>query len=153
MSHQKKQNQNKKCSCCCSVTQSCPTLCNPMDCIRPRFPVLYHLLELAQIHVHWVSDVIQPPYSLSSLLLLPSIIASIRVFSSESTLCIRWPKYWSFSFSISLCNEYSGSISFRIDWYDFLAVQGTLGSLCHQHSSKTSVLWHSACFMAWLSHL
>ena len=86
------------------------------------------------------------------LLLPPSIFLSIRVFSSESTLCIRWPKYWSFSFSISLCNEYSGSISFRIDWYDFLAVQGTLGSLCHQHSSKTSVLWHSAFFMTQLLH-
>ena len=155
MSHQKKQNKNKKCSCCCSVAQLCPTLCNPMDCIRPCFPVLYHLVELAQTHVHWVSDVIHPSHSLSSLLLLPSIIPSIRVFSSESTLCIRWPKYWSFSFSfsISLCNEYSGSVSFRIDWFDFLAVQGTLRSLCHQHSSKATVLWCSACFMDWLSNL
>ena len=86
------------------------------------------------------------------LLLLPSVFPSIRVFSSESVLCIRWPKYWSFSFSISPSNEYSGLISFRIDWFDLLEVQGTLKSLLQHHSSKASILWHSAFFMAQLSH-
>ena len=85
------------------------------------------------------------------LLLLPSIFPSIRVFSNESALHIRWPKYWSFSFSISLSNEYSGLISFRIDWLDLLAVQGTLKSL-HHHSSKVSILLHSAFFIVQLSH-
>ena len=86
-------------------------------------------------------------------LLLPSIFSSIRVFSNESTLCIRWPKYWSFSFSISPSNEYLGLISFRIDWFDFLAVQGTLKHILQQHSSKASVLWCSAFFIVQLSHL
>ena len=86
------------------------------------------------------------------LLLLPSIFPSIRVFSNESVLCMRWPKYWSFSFSISPSNEYSGLISFRMDWLDLLAVQGTLKSLLQHHSSKASVLWHSASFMVQLSH-
>ena len=81
------------------------------------------------------------------LLLLPSIFPSITVFSSESTLCIRWPKYWSFSFSISPSNEYSGLISFRIDWFDLLAVQGTHKRLLQQHDSKASILWCSALFM------
>ena len=86
------------------------------------------------------------------LLLLPLISSSIRVFSSELALCIRWPKYWSFGFSISLSNEYSGLISFRIDWFDLLAVQGTLKSLLQCHSSKASVLWCSASFMAQVLH-
>ena len=88
----------------------------------------------------------------SPLLLLPSIFPSIRVFSSESVLCIRWPKYWSFSFSISPSNEYLGLISFRIDWLDLLAVQGTLTSLLQHHSSKASNLWWSAFFIVQLSH-
>ena len=92
--------------CCCSVTQSCLTLCDPMDWSTPGFPVLHHLLELAQTHVHWVSDAIQPSHPLLSLLLPPSIFPSIRVFSSKSVLHIRWSKYWSFSFSISPSNEY-----------------------------------------------
>ena len=98
-----------------------------MDCSSPGFPV-HHLLELAQTHVRWVGDTIQPshPLSSSSPFTLPSIFPSIRVVSNESALCIRWPKYWSFSFSISPFNEYSGLISFRIDWFDLLAVQGTL---------------------------
>ena len=86
------------------------------------------------------------------LLFLPSIFPSIRVFSKESVLCIRWPKYWSFSFSISLSNEYSGLISFRFDWLDLCAVQGTLKNLLQHHSSKTSILWHSAFFIVQLSH-
>ena len=86
------------------------------------------------------------------LLLLPSIFPSVRVFSNESVLCIRWPKYWSFSFSISPSNEYSGLISFRMDWFDLLAVQGTLKSLLQHHSSKASILWRSAFFIVQLSH-
>ena len=87
------------------------------------------------------------------LLILPSIFPSIRVFSNESTLCMRWPKYWSFSFSISPSNEYSGLISFRINWLDLLAVQGTLKSLLQRHSSKASIPRHSASFIVQLSHL
>ena len=110
-----------------SVSQSCVTLCDPKDCTTPGFPVFYHLPELAQTHVHWVSDAIHPSHPLLSP--SPSIFPSIRVFSNESTLHIRRPKYWSFSFSISPCNEYSGLISFRMDWLDLLAVQGTLKTL------------------------
>ena len=93
---------------------------------------------------HWVGDAIQPSYPLSSPSLLPSTFFSTRVFSSESVLCIRWPKYWSFNFSISPFNDYSGLISFRIDRLDLLAAQGTLKSLLQHHSSKASVLWCSA---------
>ena len=123
-----------------SVTQSCATLCDPMDCSTPGVPVHHQFLELAQTHVHRVSDAIQPPHPLSALPLLPSIFSSIRVFSNESILRIRWPKYWSFNFSISPSNQYSGLISFRIDWLDLLAVQGTLKSLLQHHSSKASIL-------------
>ena len=131
-----------------SVTESCRTICGPMDCSTPGFPVHHQLQGLAQIYVHWVSDPIQPTISSSChpLLLLPSIFPSIRVFSSESILPIRWPKYWSFSFSISPSNEYSGLISFRMDWFDLLAVQGMLKSLLQHHSSKASILQHSAFF-------
>ena len=123
-----------------SVTQSCLTLCNPMDCSTPGFSVPHQLLKLAQTHVHRVDDAIQPSHPLLSLLFLPSIFPSIRVFSSESVLHIRWPKYWSFSFSISPFNEYSGLISFRIDWICLLRVQGTLKSLLQHHNSKVSIL-------------
>ena len=108
-----------------SVTQSCLTLCNPMDCSTPGLPVHHQLPEFIQTHVHWVSDAIQPSHPLSSPSFLPSIFPSIRVFSNESALRSRWPKYWSFSFSISPSNEYSGLISSRMDWLDLLAVQGT----------------------------
>ena len=111
--------------CCCSVAKSCLTLCNQADCSTPGSSVLRYLPELAQIHVHWVCSAIHP----HALLFLPSIFLSIRVFSNELGLCIRWPKYWSFSFSISPSSEYSGLISFRIDWFDLLVVQGTLQSL------------------------
>ena len=97
----------------------------PMDCSMPGFFVHHQLPELTQTHVHGVSDAIQPSHPLSSPLLLPSIFPSIRVFSNQSVLCIRWPRYWSFSFSISPSNEYSGLISYRIHWFDVLAVQGT----------------------------
>ena len=102
-----------------SVSQSCPTLCDPIDCSTPGFPVQHHLSELAQTHVHWVGDAIL----CRPLLCLLSIFPSIRVFSNESVLCIRWPKDCSFSFSIGPSNEYPGLISFRIDWLDLLAVQ------------------------------
>ena len=109
-------------------------------------------MELAQTHAHHINDAIQPSYTLLSFLLLPLIFCSIRVFSNKSALCIRWPKYWRFSFSISPSNEHSGLISFRIDWLDLLAVQGNLKSLLQHHSSKASVLQCSAFFMAQLSH-
>ena len=137
-------------TCCCSVTKWCPTLCDPMNCSRPGFPVLHCLLQFAQTHVHWVSDTIQP--SPPPLLLLPSIFPSIRVFSSESALRIRWPKCWSFNFSISLPNEYSRLISFRVDWFDLFAVQGTLKSILQHHNSKASTLRHSVFFMVQFSH-
>ena len=123
-----------------------------MDCNMPGFPVHHQLLELAQTHVHWVGDAIQPSHALSSSSLLPSIFPSIRVFSSESVLRIRWPKYWSFNLSISTSNEYSGLISFRTDWLDFLVVQGTVKSLLQYHSSKESYRQSSAFFMVQLSH-
>ena len=115
-----------------SVTQSCLTLCDPMDCSIWGFPVHHQLSELAQTHVYRVSDAIQPSHPLASPSPPAFNLPSIRVFSSESVLCIRWPKYWSFSFSFSISpsNEYSGLISFRIDWLDLLAVQGTLKESC-----------------------
>ena len=118
---------------CCSVTQLCPTLCNPMDCSTPGLPVHHQLLELAQTPVHRVGDAIQPSHPCCPLPLLPSVFPSIRIFPNESVLCIRWPKYW--SFSISPSKEYSGLISFRIDWFDLFAIQGTLKSLLHHHTS------------------
>ena len=143
----------KEFCCCCSVTKSCPTLCDPMDCSMPAFPVLHHLPELAQTHVHRVGDAIQPFHPLSSSC-PPAfrVFPNIRVFSNESILRIRWPKYWSFSFSISPSNEYLGLISFRIDWLDLLAVQGTLKSLLQHHSSKALILRCSVFFIAQLSH-
>ena len=135
-----------------SVAQSCPTLCEPMDCSMPGLPVYHQLPELTQTHVHWVSDAIQPSILCCSLLLPPSIFPSIRVFSNESALRIRWPKNWSFSFNISPSNEYSGPISFRMDWLDLLAVQGTSMSLLQHHSSKASILQRSAFFIVQLSH-
>ena len=122
-----------------------------MDCSTPGSPVPHYLPELAQTHVHWVSDAVQPSHPLSS----PSPPApnppSIRVFSTESALLIKWPKYWSFRFSISPSNEYSGLISFRIDWLDLLAGQRTLKSLLQHHSSKASIFQHSAFFLVQLS--
>ena len=126
-------------------------LCDPMDCSTPGFSHHHQLQELTQTHVRRVGDAIQLCHPLFSLL-LPSIFPSIRVFSNESVLCIKWPKYWSFSFSISPSNEYSGLISFRMDWLDLLAVWGTLKSLLQHHSSKASILWCSAFFIVQLSH-
>ena len=109
-----------------SVAQSYPTLCDPMDCSTPGFPVHHQLLELTQTHVHLVGDAIQLPHPQSSPSPPAFNLSHIKVFSNESILHIRWPNYWSFSFSISPSNEYSGLISFRIDWLDLFAVQGTL---------------------------
>ena len=119
-----------------------------MDCSRPGFPVLHHLPEFVQIHVSDSNHLIPCCHPL----LLPSVFPSIRVVSSELALRLRWPKYWSFSLSISTSSEYSGLISFRIDWFDLLAVQGTLKSLPQHHSSKASILRHSAFFIIQLSH-
>ena len=133
-----------------SVTQSCPTLCHPMDCSTPGFPVYHQLRELAQTHVHQVGDAIQPFHPLLS----PSPPA-FDLFqhqglshgvSSLHQVAIVW------RFSISPSNEYSGLIFFRMDWFDLLAVQGTLKSLLQHHSSKASILWHSAFFIVQLSH-
>ena len=138
---------------CCSFTKLCPTLCDPMDCSSPdslSFTISQSLLKLMSIELGMPSNhfILCWP-----LLLLPSIFPRFRVFSNESALPIRWPKYWSFSFSISPANAYLGLISVRIDWFDFLVVQGTLRSLLQHHSLKALILWHSAFFMIQLSHL
>ena len=121
-----------------------------MNCSTPGLPVHHQLPEFTQTHVHPVGDAIQPLILCRPLFLLPSILPSIRVFSNESTLCMRWPKYW--NFSISPSNEYSGLSSFRIDWFDLLAVQETLKSLLQHHSLKALILWLSAFFIVQLSH-
>ena len=127
-------------NCCCSVAKSCPTLCNPMDCSTPGFPVFHFSHSLLKF-VSIKSVMLSNPRILCTLLfLLPSIFPSIRVFPNESALHIRWPNYWSFSFSVSPSREYSVLISFRIDWFDLFEVQGTLRSLLQHHSSKTSIL-------------
>ena len=123
-----------------------------MNRSTPGLPVYHQLPEFTQIHVHRVGDAIQPSHPLSSPLLLPLIPPSIRVFSNESALRIRCPKYWSFSFNISPSSEHPGLISFRMDWLDLLAVQGTLKSLLQYHSSKASILRLSASFIIQLSH-
>ena len=128
-----------------SITQSCPNLCDPMDCSMPGFPVHHQLPEFTQTHVHGVSDASQPSHPVIPFSRLRSFPASGS--TNESVLHIRWPKYWSFSFSISPSNKYSGLISFRMDWLDLLAVQGTLNSLLQHHSSKASVLRRSAFFV------
>ena len=140
------------CHCCCSVTKSCPTLCDCMECSTPGFPVLHYLLEFAR---PMSIESLMPSHHLilcHPLVLLPSIFPSVRVFSSELVLHISWPNCWSFSFSISPSNEHSGLNSFRMDRLDLLAVQGTLKSLLQHHSSKASVLWLSAFFIVQLSH-
>ena len=144
----------KPCWVSSSVQFSCSvvTLCEPVDCSTPGLPVHHQLPEFTQTHVHQVSDAIQPSHPLPSPSPPTFNLSSIKVFSNESVPCIRWPKYWSFSFSISLSNEYSGLISFKMDWLDLLAVQGTLKSLLQHHGSKASILQHSAFFIVQLSH-
>ena len=134
-----------------SVAQSCPTLCDPMNRSTPGLSVHQQLPEFTQTHVQRVSDAIQPSILCHALLLLLSIPPSIRVFSNESTLLMRWPKYWSFSFSIIPSKEIPGLI-FRMDWLDLLAVQRTLKSLLQHHSSKASILRRSAFFTVQLSY-
>ena len=126
-----------------SVAQSCPTLCDPMNCSTPGLLSITNSWSLPKL---MSTELMMPSNHLilcRPLLLLPSIFPSIRVFSNESALCIRWPKYWSFSYSISPSNEHPGLISFRMDWLNLLAVQGTLKSLLQHHSSKASILWCS----------
>ena len=150
-----------------SVAQSCPTLCNPSSVqlfsrVR-RFATPWTATHQASLSITNSRSLLKftPIESVTPsnhlilchpLLLLPSIFPSIRVFSNESVLCIRWPKYWSFSFSISPSNEYSGLIYLRMDWLDLLAIQRTLKSLLQHHSSKASILWRSASFIVQLSH-
>ena len=129
-----------------SVTQSCPSICNPLDCNMPGFCVHHQLMFIQSVMPFNYLNLCRP------LLLLPSIYHSIRVFSNKSVLCIRWPKYWSFSFSISPSSEYSGLISFRMDWWDLLAVQGTCKSLLQHHTSKASILQCSDFFILQFSH-
>ena len=135
-----------------SVAQSCPTLCDPMNRSMPGLPVHYHLPEFT--HTTSIESVMPSSHLIlcRPLLLLPPIPPSIRVFSNESTLRMRWPKYWSFSFGIIPSKEIRGLISFRMDWLDLLAVQGTLKSLLQHHSSKASILQRSAFFTVQLSH-
>ena len=135
-----------------SVTQSWPTLCDPMDCSMPGFPVPHNTQSFLKLTS--IKSVMSSKHLIlcRPLLLLPSIFPSIGGFSNESALYIKWPMYWSFGFSISPPNEYSGLISFRMDWLDLLAVQGTLKSLLQHHSSKASTLRRSAFFIVQLSH-
>ena len=137
-------------ACCCVITQLCLT-CNTMDCSTSGFPVFHHP------RVCWNTSIelVMPSSHLvlcHPLLLLSSVFPSSRVFSNESALHIRWPKYWSFSFSISPTNEHPGLISFRMDWLDLLAVQGTVKSLLQHHSSKASILQRPAFFIIQISH-
>ena len=137
------------CCCCSLITKPYPILCDPIDCSMPCFPVFHYLPEFAQVHVPWVNDAIQPSPPLSP----PSPLAFNL---SQLQGLFQWVssshQYWNFSFSISPSNEYSGLISFRIDRFDLLAVQGILKSLLQHHNLKASVLWHSAFFMVQLSH-
>ena len=143
-------NTNNPIICCCSVAYLCLTLCDPMDCSTPGFPVLRSLLNLMSI------ESVMPSSHLilcHPLLLLPSFFSSIRVFSNKSVLPFRWPRYWSFSFSIIPSKEYPGLISFIMDWFDLLAVQETLKSLLQHHSLKALILWCSACVMVQLTSI
>ena len=127
--------------CCCSVTQMCPTLWDLTECNTPSFPILYYLSNFALTHVLWVSDAIQQSHSLSHPLSCPQSFPASGSFSNKSAFCIRWPKYWSFNFSVSPSNEYSGLISFRVDWFELFPIQVIL---LQHHSSKASVLQDSA---------
>ena len=136
------------CGGCCSAAQSCPTLCDPMGCSMPGLPVPHHLPEFSQVHVHWIGDALQPSH------VTPSSLSALNLSQYQGlfqwvSCCIRWPKCW--SINISPSNEYSGLISFRIDWFDLFAVQGTLRSLLQRHSLKALILWRSTFFMVQLS--
>ena len=135
-----------------SVAQLCLTFCDPMDCNTSGLPVHHQLPEFTQTHVHWVSDAIQPFYSPSPHSPPAFNLSQHQGLFQWVSSSIRWPKYWSFSFNISPCNEHSVLISCRMDWLDLLAVQGTLKSLLQHHSSKASILLCSAFFIVQLSH-
>ena len=152
MARKHRKNPQHLCGSVCSVLFD---FLSHMDCCTPGFPILHHLLELAQTHVHWRCH----PSLLASVIPFSTCLQTFPVpgfFSNESDLCIWWRKYWIFSFSISLSNEYSGLISFRIDWFDLFAVQGTLKSLLQNYSSKAqffdaqSSLWSSSHIHTWL---
>ena len=130
-----------------SVAQSCPTLCNPMDCSTPGLPVHHQLPEFIQTHAHWVSDAIQPSHPLLSPSLPVFNLSQHQGLFKWISSSHHWPKYWSLSFIISPSNEHSGLMSFGMGWLNLLAVQGTLKSLMQHHSSKASILWCSAFFM------
>ena len=134
------------------MAQSCPTLCDPMHCSTPGLPV--HQISWSSLKLTSIEKVMLSSHLIlrRPLLLLAPIPPSIRVFSNESSLLMRWPKYWSFSFSIIPSKEHPGLISFRMDWLDLLAVQGTLKSLLQHHSSKASILQQSAFFTVQFSH-
>ena len=123
-----------------------------MNCSTPGLPVHHKLPESTQTHVHRVGDAMQPSHPLSSLSPPALKFCIIRVFSNKSALPIRWPKYWSFSFNITPSNEHPGLISFRMDWLDLLAIQGTLENILQHHSSKASILLHSAFYIVQFSH-
>ena len=129
----------QSCCCCCSVAKLYPT-CDPMNCSTPGSPVLYYLPEFAQIHIHWASDAIQPSHSLLSPSPPTFHLSQDQSLFQWVSSSHRWPKYWGFSFSTSPANDYSGLISFRIDWFYLLPIQGTLKSLLQYHSSKASIL-------------
>ena len=135
-----------------SVTQLCPTHCDPMNRSMPGLPVHHQLPEFTQTHIHQVSDAIQSSHPLLSPSPPAPNPSQHQGLFQRVSFCIRWPKYWSFSFSISPSNEHPGLISFRMDWLDLLAVQGTLKSLLQHHSSKASILRHLAFFIVQLSH-
>ena len=138
---------------CCSVAQSCPTLCDPLNRSTPGLPVLYYISQ-SLLKLMSIQSMMPPNYLIlcRPLLLLPSLFPSIRVFSKEAALHIRWPEDWSFICGTSPSNESSGLISSRIDWFDLLILQETLKSLLQHHSSKASILRHSTFFMVQLSH-
>ena len=136
----------------CSVAQSGLTLCDPMDCSSPELPVPHYLPKFVQVHVHCIGDAIQSSHPLMPLLLLPSLFPSIRAFSNELAVSIRWLKHWSSSFGIRPHNEHSGLISLKIDWFALLAVQGTFRSILQHHSFKALVFWHSAFCLQSSSH-
>ena len=135
-----------------SLAQSSQTLCNPMQHSMPGLPVHHQLPESTQTHVHWIGDAIQPSHPVIPFFSYFQSFPASGFFSNESTLHMRWPKYWSFSFRISPSSEYSGLISFRINCFDCFAVQRTLKSLLQHHNLKASILRHSAFFMVELSH-
>ena len=140
------------CCCCYSVTKSCLTYCDPTDCSKPAFPAFPDLLEFPQTHVPCVDDASQPSHPLLPPSPLALNLCQLQIFSNDMTFHIRWPKYWSFSYSISPSNEYSGLISFGIDWFDLPAIQGTLKGLFQCHNLKASIIQHSVFFMTQLSH-